>query len=225
MNTSPRRRTGPKPTFSARDAVDVAMRLGMDRFSLGGVARELGVSTPSLYRVIESREHLAHLCLARAVERIDFLWAPVDASQAWQDILRSYTRAFWQALEEHPGLAQSILTVPGAHAHVQAYLRRLIDALANAEFPGGLEEILFTIDFIGDITLVTHLGIVPLRAATSTGEQGLEMARGMLRAQAAETDEEPVLPVEESWTQSGWLDRKVEFIIAALESGIPINDF
>lgn len=224
MNTSPRRRTGPKPTFSARDAVDVAMRLGMDRFTLGGVARELGVSTPSLYRVIESREHLAHLCLTRAVERIGFLWAPLDASQAWQDLLRSYTRAFWQALEEHPGLAQSILTVPGAHTHVQAYLRRLIDALADSEFPGGPEEILFTLDFIGDITLVTHLSLVPTRAATSTGERGLETARHLLWAQAAETDEAPVVPVEDPWAQSGWLHRKVEFIIAALETGIALND-
>ena len=214
------RKTGPRPTFSVEDAVDAAMALGMDRFTLNAVARELGVSTPSLYRVIESRDHLAHLCLARAASRIAFLAAPIDANQPWQDILRAYTRSFWQALEEHPGLAQSILGNPGAHAHVQPYLRELIGALTASDFPGGREEIMFVIDFLGDLTLVTHIGVVPMRAAGTSGEAGLQTARRMIAESAARSREPSVLEVEDSWAESGWLDRKVEFLIAALEAGV-----
>lgn len=218
----PGQKTGPKPTFDVDDAVDAAMRRGMDQFTLSGVARELGVSTPSLYRVIESREQLVHLCLARAASRIGFLGSDIDASRSWQEIVREYSAVFWQALEEFPGLASAILSTPGAHSHVQGYLRSLTAALVESGFPGDRDDIEFIVDFVGDTALVTHLGVMAMRSAGPSGDTGLETARRMVNQQASQADAQPVLGVEDIWAERGWLDRKVEFIVAGIESGIDI---
>ncbi|MFZ2529568.1 MAG: TetR/AcrR family transcriptional regulator [Rhodococcus sp. (in: high G+C Gram-positive bacteria)] len=222
MSRSPGRRTGPKPSFSESDAVQAALSLGIDRFTLGEVAKALGVSTPSLYRVIESREHLTHLCLARAADRMETLSADVDPGHSWQQIVRDYAAVFWQALEEYPGLAGAILGNPGAHAHVQGYLRMLRAALREARFPGPDADIDFVIDFVGDTALVTHLGVSAMRQTDSTGELGITTTRRMVSEQSG-PGEEPVLQADDSWVDRGWLDRKVEFIVAAVEAGIGVT--
>ena len=52
------RKTGPKPKFTSEDAVMAALRLGIDRFTIAGVATQLGVATSAVYRLFDSRDAL-----------------------------------------------------------------------------------------------------------------------------------------------------------------------
>ncbi|MFD2757024.1 TetR/AcrR family transcriptional regulator [Gulosibacter faecalis] len=217
-------RTGPRPTFTVDDAVDAAMALGLDRFSLAGVAKALGVSTPALYRVTESREHLAHLCLERVARELAASSSLVEPpggwdGTGWQRLLRDYVADMWRALELHEGLASAILAHPGAHAHVNEYLVDLRDALAASGFPGDGDAVAFVLDFIGDTVLVTHIGIAPMRRRGDSGERGIDTARRMLESRTG-AEGDAIIGVDESWADRGWLDRKVDFIIAGLEAGI-----
>ena len=54
------RKTGPKPKFTSEDAVMAALHLGIDRFTIAGVATQLGVATSAVYRLFDSRDALVH---------------------------------------------------------------------------------------------------------------------------------------------------------------------
>lgn len=165
-------RTGPKPRFTADQAVDAALRLGVERFTLAGVAAELGISAPALYRVVDSHEGLVDLCLARIAGQMRL---PTPGA-SWQEQLRFFADETWRLTQEHPGLPATILERPGAHLHLAGTMRALIDSLEAAGFPGGPEEIAFALDFLGDTVFVTHIGILPYRRADAAGRRGIDRA-------------------------------------------------
>jgi len=74
---------------------------GLDRLSLRGVARELGMHAPGLYWYIESRQELIDL-LARAIldEATADLAAPA-AGQGWEEWLTDFALRMRQALLAH----------------------------------------------------------------------------------------------------------------------------
>jgi TetR/AcrR family tetracycline transcriptional repressor len=87
------------------EIVGAAMRLledgGLDRLSLRGVARELGMHAPGLYWYIESRQELIDL-LAKAIldEATGDLAAPV-AGQGWDEWLTDFALEMRRALLSH----------------------------------------------------------------------------------------------------------------------------
>ncbi|UQN28511.1 TetR/AcrR family transcriptional regulator [Brachybacterium kimchii] len=165
-------RTGPKPRFTADQAVDAALGLGIERFTLAGVAAALGISAPALYRVVDSHEDLVDLCLARIAGQMRL---PTSGA-SWQDQLRFFADETWRLTQEHPGLPATILERPGAHLHLAGTMRALIGSLEAADFPGGAEEIAFALDFLGDTVFVTHIGILPYRQADASGRRGIDRA-------------------------------------------------
>lgn len=211
----PGRRTGPKPRFTVAMTVAAAMRLGLDSFTLAQVAKELGVSTPSLYRVVASREELARLCLRHAAGCLQL----PDPHATWPDQLRQFVDAMWGMLELFPGLARALLENPGSHTNVQGYIRKLTASLAAAGFPGDGQVVDFTLDFLADTTIMTHLSIMPMRAEISPGYTGLDQARDLLAAEAAASGGRTHFAAEDSWIRRGYLDAKVEFIIAGVAAG------
>lgn len=188
----------------------------MDRFSLGGVASELGVSAPSLYRVVESRSALVDLCLDRAAEGL----TPPDPSMPWQAQLRNYVDEMWELLEGFPGLGRVILDRPGAHVAVQGYFRALAESVAEASFPGDTELLDFVLDFLGDTTLITHLGIENMRRKFDGDRTGLDEAMRKLEAEAESSGGRTHIAADDSWLVRGFLDSKVDFIIAGVEVGL-----
>ncbi|MBV7295613.1 TetR/AcrR family transcriptional regulator [Corynebacterium sp. TAE3-ERU12] len=204
------KKTGPKPIFSIDDAVAAALRLGIDRFTLAGVAQELNIAAPSLYRVISSREDLLQQCLAYTSQQME---AP-SASLSWQQQLREFVEVMWRVFDDYPGLSEVIVSTPVAHRHVQQLLDDMVVNLAAGGFPGDQDKILFAIDFIGDTVLSTHIATRPYR---ERGAEGLKKLQDQMRSSRGDN---PVhfMP-EEGWLDRGNLGEKVEFIIAGIEAG------
>ncbi|WJZ02117.1 hypothetical protein CFREI_04095 [Corynebacterium freiburgense] len=208
------RKTGPKPRFHIEDVITTALSLGLDTFTLSDVARALKVSTPSLYRVVSTREELVHLCLRHAAKELQL---PPE-TQSWQDQLRFYVDELWSFAERHPGTTKAIVDTPGAHIHVQQYFEDFGKSLTKAGFPGNTNVIDFTLDFLGDITLMTHIQVTTFRASTEHGITGFEQAKQIFDAAAKETGGATHFPPNEAWIERGYLERKVEFIIRGLEA-------
>ena len=95
--TTPGRKTGPKPRFHIDDVVRTALTIGLDDFTLADVARALQVTTPSLYRVVATRDHLIHFCLAAMA---DSLTLPPN-TLSWKEQLRYYAEELWRFAERY----------------------------------------------------------------------------------------------------------------------------
>ncbi|MDK8353019.1 TetR/AcrR family transcriptional regulator [Actinotignum sanguinis] len=93
------KKTGPKPTFTADEAIDAVFEIGLDRFTLGQVAEKLGVATSALYRLFKSREDLMEACLARVSSEY-----PPPEGESADALLRDYANKVWELMDTHPGL-------------------------------------------------------------------------------------------------------------------------
>lgn len=165
------RPSGPKPGFTRDDAVDAALRIGVGTFTLARVARDLGVGTPALYRTISSRDDLLRACLDRLAAQIDL----GDLTGAWPQVLRTCADRLWALLEDNPGLAQTLLTVPWAHQSFTPAVRVALRSLES----GGLDRAaaLLALDFVGDTVLGSHTMAEALKGASSRkGRKGIDPA-------------------------------------------------
>ena len=218
------RHAGRQPSFDREKVVDVALGQGLDRFTLASVAKELGVSAPSLYRVVRSRDELVDLGLKRVGSAMVDPDRPLgelpEGTPRWRALLERYRDDFWALLASYPGFATTIATTPGAHAHAQRYLQRLLGAVSRAGFPGTDPDIEFLLDFIGDLVLSTFLMTEPMREVGEDGLTGLQRARRALEAAGGD----PLLLVRDDWAERGNLDAKVAFVLDAVEAALRPRD-
>lgn len=215
------RKTGPKPQFSVSEIAECALQLGLDRFTMGQLARELGIVPSAIYRYVESREDLVMQALARAGR----LLRPPAPGTIWQDVLRTMTDDMWNMFEYYPRLAIALSQTPGAHVHIQKYMRAVVDALVDGGIPGGRERALFAFDFVGDTVMGQRIFLDEMAELNEDGTSGLDRARQRF-------EESPYAPVgedvmyypDDEWVSRQPLDRKVEFIISALELVPPADE-
>ncbi|MDO5092849.1 MAG: TetR family transcriptional regulator [Propionibacteriaceae bacterium] len=210
------RKSGPKPSFTHADAVEVALAVGIRDFTLAEVARRLGVGTPALYRIVTSREDLLRSCLIHVAQHADFS----IVGSNWQDLLRYQAERLWELLETYRGLAETLLTVTWAYQFFLPGLKAWENALIARGLPP--EEAAFMLDFVGDTVICTHVAIEAHRAQTAgpDGEvaTGLEISQTRLVEEGL-TDEAPeLLRPRPAWADRGLLDRKIDFIIEGLAS-------
>ncbi|MCF4007577.1 TetR/AcrR family transcriptional regulator [Corynebacterium uropygiale] len=200
----------------------------MDNFTLTGVAKDLGVSTPSLYRLIRSRSDLVDLCLHHLARQFPHKKPSVSEkepdSPRWRALLWGYVDDFWDLMQQHPGLGISIATHPGAHAHAQPYIHALSQELIEAGFPGNPKQVDFVIDYIGDLVITTDIFITSMRAHYDNGDRGIDVARRRLSEQAQMTGQNTHIPATESWVARGGLDAKVTYLLNSIEAGIPLPE-
>lgn len=224
MNLYRGRRRGPKPQFTQAHLIDAALKEGLDRFTLTGVAKDLGVSTPSLYRLIRSRADLVDLCLHHLAQSFPQKEPTVSDREEngprWRALLWGYVDDSWALMQRHPGLGISIATHPGAHAHAQPYIHSLSRALVESGFPGNERQVDFIIDYIGDMVISTDIFISSMRAHYENGDTGLEVARQRLSRQEEHTGLDTRIPATDSWVARGNLDAKVTFLLDAIEAGV-----
>lgn len=102
------RKTGPKPRFERDDVIEAALRLGLDRFTLGDIAVQLGVSTSTLYRTIRSRDDIIEAALTRVA---DELHAP-DPEADPQTMLTSLATDLWTKMDTYLGLNRVFVSFP-----------------------------------------------------------------------------------------------------------------
>ncbi|MBO3724612.1 TetR family transcriptional regulator [Actinomyces bowdenii] len=219
------RKTGPKPGFTRADVITAALEIGVDSFTMAQVAARLGVRPSALYRTVASRDDVVEACL----ERISAGIRLPPAGRPWEDYLRGVVEAMWEALEAHPGLDRTLMSMPWTSLHLLGTAQRAHGELVAA----GMDprEAYFALDVVIDTTVATHQAIAALRAPAQ-GQAGAGGEQGPLRgfdvltrhwermsgAQDPGGGEEVLFAPEESWLERGFLDLKIDLLIDGLRA-------
>ncbi|CAM5536282.1 TetR family transcriptional regulator [Streptomyces avidinii] len=130
---------GPRPTLTLPRIVEAAVSLaateGMDAVSMGRVAKELGVSTMSLYRYVTAKEELYILMSDAGVGTPPPL--PADgAERGWRELLTDWAYAQRAILMTNSWILRIPITAPPATPNQLAWMERGLASLAGT----GLEE-------------------------------------------------------------------------------------
>lgn len=164
--------TGPKPCFSKQDVIDTVFAIGINKFTLNSVAKKLNLSAPAIYRVVKTRAELVELCLAQAGKELE----TIPTGLSWQAYLLHWSRACWDLGLKYPGIAEVILTFPGAHIHIQKTLHNYFSALLANNIPGGLKSAQRSMAIIGRFTLSLVLTHEQLQMKDDNGIPIIEVA-------------------------------------------------
>lgn len=108
--TPPRRGRGRPPKISQDRIVEAAIELGLDSFSMQGIAEHLGVTAPALYSHVAGREVVLDLVNAALGDRVA---AAADAAGTWQDWLTTFGRGVRLHLASSVSTLMEDLRVPG----------------------------------------------------------------------------------------------------------------
>ncbi|MFB6620208.1 TetR/AcrR family transcriptional regulator [Streptomyces sp. NPDC085524] len=147
---------GPRPALTVPRIVEAAVALaateGMEAVSMGRVAKELGVSTMSLYRYVAAKEELYILMSDAGVGTPPPLPADTgtDADGTrWRELLSDWAYAQRALLMAKPWILRIPITAPPATPNQLAWMERGLAALAGT----GLAESekLSTIILIGGL--------------------------------------------------------------------------
>ncbi|MER6450491.1 TetR family transcriptional regulator [Streptomyces venezuelae] len=142
---------GPRPTLTLPRIVDAAVTLaaseGMDAVSMGRVAKELGVSTMSLYRYVTAKEELYILMADAGVG------TPPDPSAGegagWRELLTDWAYAQRAVLMANSWILRIPITAAPVSPNQLAWMERGLASMAGT----GLKESekLSTIILIGGL--------------------------------------------------------------------------
>ena len=201
------RKTGPKPRFDFDDVVDAAISLGIDTFTISAVAGELGVAAPAVYQIFDSREAFSHACLERATSSITW---PSDAPD-WRTLLRRWCDEAWELCERFPGIDKLLMTTTSLFAHFEQGYATVVIRLCEFGYSPG--QAAFALDLLTDMVLASHMNIAGLRAVDENGRS--EFSKSM------EAFTSGLFVPNESWTERGFLDKKLDFIIDGLANKRP----
>ncbi|WP_329381133.1 TetR/AcrR family transcriptional regulator [Streptomyces sp. NBC_01351] len=143
---------GPRPTLTLPRIVDAAVALaateGMDAVSMGRVAKELGVSTMSLYRYVTAKEELYILMSDAGVGTPPPL-PPDAADRGWRELLSDWAYAQRTLLMTKPWILRIPITAPPATPNQLAWMERGLAAMAGTALRES--EKLSTIILIGGL--------------------------------------------------------------------------
>lgn len=142
---------GPRPTLTLTRIVHAAVALaaaeGMDAVSMGRVAKELGVSTMSLYRYVTAKEELYVLMADAGVGTPP---APSgEAGQGWRELLSEWAYAQRAVLMARTWILRIPITGAPVSPNQLAWMERGLAALADTGLSEG--EKISTIILIGGL--------------------------------------------------------------------------
>lgn len=191
------KKTGPKPTFTADEAIDAVFDIGLDRFTLGQVAEKLGVATSALYRLFKSREDLMEACLARVSSE----YPPPEGDSA-DALLRDYANKVWELMDTHPGLDLLFVQFSATSRFIAPHLNALINAFED--IAGWDVEIgLLAVDTVTNIIMATHAAAASFNNVKDDADIA-QPTRGNI-----------VLFSRLKWRDRANLDTKLDFLIPA----------
>lgn len=136
---------GPRPTFTRDDVLDAIRASGLTTFTLSGIARELGVTTAALYRVVPSKDAAIELCLAEIFSK--GLELPESGDPLVQ--LRALSEYFWEIFNQYDGLSATTLRFPFAPRVYLPFFKHLQGEVAEL----GIDEQTYGL-------LVRHLPVI-----------------------------------------------------------------
>lgn len=179
-----------------------ALAEGLDRLSMPGVARRLGVSHAALYTYVADRDDLVLAAADLAVA--EHSWP--DPGQEWRPLLESLADALWDLLAAYPGTARAVQTMRGAPPGVVGLLHRYAARLVECGFTR--RDALVALDFVADLAVATSAGMAAL-----DGPAGAATRRDAYRAAFAGL---PELTDQATLTGRGWLDDKIAIFLDGL---------
>lgn len=219
---------GPTTGISRDDVVAAALEIGIDSFTMGKVARRLGVHPRDLDRAVSSRDDVVVACLERATADLRLPRAGLD----WPDHLRYLADSIWAMLEAHPGLDHTLVDVPWAYVPFMPAAKRSHTALVEA----GLrrEDAYLALSYLADTVLTAHRSASAMRAPEPTGGRGIDTAtrmwderfgqggapltqEGQRATGRGESEPVPFRP-RESWVEASSLASKIEILIEGLHA-------
>lgn len=128
---------GPRPTLTLQRIVDAAVALaateGMDAVSMGRVAKELGVSTMSLYRYVTAKEELYILMADAGVGTPP---APSGVS-GWRELLSEWAYAQRAVLMANSWIVRIPLTGAPVSPNQLAWMERGLAAMTGTALREG----------------------------------------------------------------------------------------
>ncbi len=143
---------GPRPTLTLTRIVDAAVALaaaeGVDAVSMGRVAKELGVSTMSLYRYVTAKEELYILMADVGVGAPPPL-PPEVREGGWRELLSHWAFAQRTVLMANPWILRIPLTGAPVSPNQLAWMERGLAALAGSGLDEG--EKISTIILVGGL--------------------------------------------------------------------------
>ena len=160
-----RGKRGPRPGLSADAIVDAAVRIadaeGLEAISMARVAAELGFTTMSLYRYVDSKDELLQLMFnasALGAERL------VIEGDSWRPRLQAWARANHEALLRHPWIVQIPLADPPLGPNTLAWMERGLAAFEGTRV--GQQErlsslLLLEVYVRGHVLLTSTMGEKP----------------------------------------------------------------
>ncbi|MEU8778517.1 TetR/AcrR family transcriptional regulator [Streptomyces sp. NPDC048606] len=143
---------GPRPTLTLPKIVDAAVALaaaeGMDAVSMGRVAKELGVSTMSLYRYVTAKEEL-HILMSDAGVGAPPPLPPEADDWGWRELLTRWAHDQRAVLMANPWILRIPITGAPLSPNHLAWMERGLASMAGAALKEG--EKISTIILIGGL--------------------------------------------------------------------------
>lgn len=105
-------RAGLTPAIVVESAARLADRDGLDRLTLAGVAQQLGVALPSLYKHVKGLDGLQRELALRGIHALTETLTRAAVGRSRSDALRHAARAYRDYAREHPGTYAASVKAP-----------------------------------------------------------------------------------------------------------------
>ncbi|MBN9644519.1 TetR/AcrR family transcriptional regulator [Corynebacterium mendelii] len=195
-------RIGRKPVFNKDSLGAAGLKVGLLDITVAAVAKEVGVRSSALYRLVNDRTDLVVL----AVEKIASLTPLLPGHGSWQEVLRDFADRLWGICESYPGFSSVLLTAPGTTAAFTPHLAGVRDQLVAHGFTD--RQASFALAVVGDCVVGTHKVIDAIPGpADDNGRTG--DAPGYAR------------PADPATWQRDYLSVKLDFLITSLGDNRP----
>lgn len=105
-------RAGLTPAIVVEEAARLADRVGLDRLTLAGVAQQLGVALPSLYKHVKGLDGLQRELALRGIRELIDVMSAAALGRSRTDALRGAARAYRDYARAHPGTYAASVKAP-----------------------------------------------------------------------------------------------------------------
>ncbi|WP_010121127.1 TetR/AcrR family transcriptional regulator [Corynebacterium nuruki] len=206
--TQPIRVTGPgrKPKFREEDVLREAMAMGLDCFTLTGIAERLGVVTSALYRLFPNRDMVVERCLQQVIAEC----RTPSPDMTWQDTLRLWGSEIWRLIGTFDGLAVIIMKYEYSGWLISNLWTAYTESLLASGRTRG--QVIFALRIIADIDIGAGLRTEGAPSPELVGDPG--DWRWQERHRSG-------IPVEDLWTTTPSVQSKIEIVIEGLERHWP----
>ena len=216
-------KVGRKPAFDEKTLSRAAIQIGLADVTITNVAKQVGVRSSALYRLVDSRDDLVCLAVEQIAAEVD----PVEVSESdtWQDILHRWADSLWDLCEKYEGFSEVIVSVPGAFLPFIPTLWAISSSLNERGLTNA--QSMFALDVLGEIVVTQHRNNRAMRKVYDSGESSLEYVRRRYLEYGKnypDYDMPEVLAPKDTWKGRTWLDMKLNFIIEGLEHRWPTDE-